>query len=225
MRSIKGGASVLVLACSGCFSSSSGGSPPVADATAPEMEAAVMEAAPMQGVEASVEAAAPEASTEAGPACVVPDGGVPCNPDSITCGSQLCSNEGTQYCCIGSDGGSCITIGAGSCGSGLIWQCDEAANCNQNEVCCSQNPPTTACGPHNTLCAPADQCTGESIQLCHSDTECGTTTGNPLAKHCIPQTCGLGARVGASCTGETYTVEACAFEPTNYGALPGCTAN
>jgi len=178
-------------------------------------------------VEASVEAAAAAeaAAPEAGPTCVVPDGGAPCNPELITCGSQTCNN-GSQFCCIESDGGACITVGASGCAAGLIWQCDEAADCQgNNQACCTQGAGGNSCVPESTLCTQADQCTGTSKQLCHSDSECGTTVDVPQAKRCIPQTCGLGARVGATCTGAALVLEACAYESTNWGALPGCTAN
>ena len=115
------------------------------------------------------------------------DTGVVSDPNAIECGTAKCDTT-TQLCCVSGivllDAGTrtrtCVDAGPLACVGGASQQCDEAADCKNNEVCCARltaDGVETACVAQQTGCV-------LGVQMCATDKECGQGV------QCYPQTCG-----------------------------------
>ena len=122
------------------------------------------------------------------------DGAAPDGPVAgrIACGSTTCPTS-TQFCCAGLDGGSscqsseqaCLALG------GVQRQCEKAADCPANDVCCyefSSTPATTSC--HANDCGGGN---GMRVEACRSQSDCATGT-------CATHACLAGGPI-ESCAG------------------------
>lgn len=127
-----------------------------------------------------------------------PRGGVPVNPNIVTCGHTECHGE----CCAGPglpSGGQCFPDASPPCppGGGAIT-CNESADCNVHQSCCATPPSsggylTAACA---STCAPAQ------MQLCRTNGEC---PGNSCVIQRCPdgvvyEVCGLSTSPSFACT-------------------------
>ena len=114
--------------------------------------------------------------------CTPIGGGLPCETGKIYCGASQC-DMATQECCVDVSTGAGTCTATGTCNKAPMG-CDEARDCQQDEVCCFTASGTT---PTGAICVPGNTCQGASLgdytQSCRSDDECfGTGT-------CIAQTC------------------------------------
>jgi hypothetical protein len=114
-------------------------------------------------------------------------GGGASNPGKITCGSTECDST-TQVCCVrftldgGADGGAgqthtCTAPNACQGGGAFASECDEKADCPQNQRCCL--------GFANLARGQCQNSCQGSIQACKTNPECGD--GGACATHTCPQ--------------------------------------
>jgi hypothetical protein len=102
-----------------------------------------------------------------------PEGGT-----KVTPGVILCPNVGTcnafagQQCCLGDDGGACLSTSR-TCAPGGSFTCNESADCIVGTVCCGIYAYDEAgAGPYlSSTCAAS--CTTSHVQLCRTNGECG----------------------------------------------------
>jgi len=134
-------------------------------------------------------------------AATTPTNGHSSDPSEVDCNGA--STSGTQFCSVTSQQGCCASgSGPGSCNSDSqpsscnganqwFFQCDEAADCAQGQVCFLTGS-TFAC---------ATSCSGGlAAQSCRLNSECGQDGGS-----CVVQTCNGGifaelCAVGNGCT-------------------------
>lgn len=109
------------------------------------------------------------------------------NPGKITCGSTECDSK-TEVCCSrfsldgGADGGfgqthTCTAPNACQGNGASASECDEKADCPQNQRCCL--------GFNLTRGQCQNGCQNGGIQACKTDPECGD--GGACAPHTCPQ--------------------------------------
>ena len=142
---------------------------------------------------------------ELGPSAVSGwDGGVgPSTPGAIRCGNGTCA-AGTEECCLRSDGvpasNGCGSRGNVTCnGTQTVRRCDEAADCNQGELCCLSvftSPPAILGSTCTSASNPdaVEECQADGAVGCGSDADCDALGLPPcVAQLCrgdILQTCG-----------------------------------
>ncbi len=158
-------------------------------------------------------------SSSSGAGTPVPEGGVPSDPNSVSCGGAMC-NTTSNYCCVEADGGAtCLPDNSGACGTNAPRvYCNEAADCSGG-ICCT----ALTYGTHTSSCKPA--CSGPTgpynlgeFQLCRTDAECGSADAGAASQKCVVQLCS--AMLGGP---QNVTVEACAYPGAGgWGPLPGC---
>ena len=132
---------------------------------------------------ADTKSGVPDTATPTVP-CDKPAGGDACDPGKVTCGGAPCDLS-SHYCCGDETTASCVASGA-SCGTNAV-HCDEKADCSGGKICCLVAKSISSA---DMTCQSA--CTGGlfSIQVCHTNSECGA------GKTCVVQTCN-GAKVEA----------------------------
>ncbi|HEU0032966.1 MAG TPA: hypothetical protein VFQ53_20180 [Kofleriaceae bacterium] len=128
----------VALAFAGCGDDDGGNNPPPGDGPG--------------GVDSNLLADGPAVDAPSTPV----DGSV-----GVTCGNTTC--VGTQECCIGQQGSTCVD--QGTCQT-VTFACDGPEDC-PGQVCC------LGAGEGGAECRNANQCQNTA---CHDDTDCGGNT-------------------------------------------------
>lgn len=111
----------------------------------------------------------------------------PSDPANVACGATKCPLP-MKVCCEQVGNATCQDRNAVSCGNGVVADCDEAANCPPQQVCC-----VTDVKPFGLETKCGSSCTGGDPQACRKDGEC------PSGQTCVAWTCN--GRVVATCNG------------------------
>jgi hypothetical protein len=138
------------------------------------------------------------AGSDAGAQALTPD------PARVDCGSMVCDTASSQ-CCVVPASSAMPTSGASCNGKteacpGHVLECDEAADCAPQQVCCYSVFQNAFPDDIGSQCAP--NCIRNSIayQACKSDVDCGGTGMACVANTCGGQTIGTcGALPPALC--------------------------
>lgn len=109
------------------------------------------------------------------------EGGVQSNPSKITCGAVECT-VGTQICCRPFTGDAgCIADNENCGGGGAEIECDEKADCPNNEVCCGSS------FNQDLRCESANACDGVGdFSACKTNAECAGIDGGTCKEWSCP---------------------------------------
>jgi hypothetical protein len=118
--------------------------------------------------------------------CVLPDGGAPCTPGKVGCAvdAGYCSVPTDQCCTVANTPDICQTAGATCAGHQI--ECEEAADCTGNKICCLN---ATGFATATLTCQPGPTCPTSMVaagQICRSDKECAS--GSCVIYTCINST-------------------------------------
>ena len=119
----------------------------------------------------------------------------PTDPGRVLCGPNAC-NVALEVCCEKPNADTCQSNVA-SCPGGVVAHCDEAANCQLNQVCC-----VTAAGPSGLETSCHSWCQTGQPQACHASAECTGGSGPCVTWSCAGGVVGTCGGVGSSTGGQ-----------------------